>query len=554
MNFIENETAQKLRGGYPTHPEIARFLTRWVLEKKPTSLFEPSCGDGVFIRSLLEVKNSPVQRLFACEIDPKVAAVAKGCKPRGNKPAISFHVGDFLKWFLFESAGVPRFQGALGNPPFIRYQYLPEEQQLLAEKIFARFDLPFTKHTNAWVPFVVASLALLEPGGRLGMVVPSEIFHIPHAQSLRRFLADKCSKILILDPTEIWFTDTLQGTVLLMAEKKAHPDERGRGVGVVPVANRQSLTANAEQFFLTANYLNGTTIEGKWMAVFLSDDERALLAKLKAQENVKRFVQLASVDVGIVTGANKFFLVPDSTVEQFRLQKWAYPMFGRSEHVHGLLYTATDHRANKKAGLPANFLWFTEEDETRLPSNVREYLQTGLRQKLETRFKCRVRTPWYKVPSVSTAPIAMLKRAHNFPRLVLNDARAYTTDTAYRIRPTNIKAEAFVFAFVNSLTTLCAEMEGRHYGGGVLELVPSEIERLLVPVVEASRHELAATDAKFRASTDEVAFVQSQDAIVLGRIGLTKEEQTLLHGAWLKLRDRRQRLSAPLVQVEELAN
>jgi hypothetical protein len=33
---------------------------------------------------------------------------------------------------------------------------------------------------------------------------------------------------------------------------------------------------------------------------------------------------------------------------------------------------------------------------------------------------------------------------------------------------------------VNSLTALTAELEGRHYGGGVLELVPSEIEKLAV--------------------------------------------------------------------------
>jgi len=107
-----------------------------------------------------------------------------------------------LRWFLFYAGEVEAFDGALGNPPFIRYQYLPEEQQLLAERVFKRFGLPFTKHTNAWVPFVIAALALLRPGGRLGMVVPSELFHIPHAQSLRRFLAEQYSRILILDPEE----------------------------------------------------------------------------------------------------------------------------------------------------------------------------------------------------------------------------------------------------------------------------------------------------------------------------------------------------------------
>jgi adenine-specific DNA-methyltransferase len=46
MNFKENETEDKLRGGYYTQPEIAGFLSRWVLHAKPKSLLEPSCGDG----------------------------------------------------------------------------------------------------------------------------------------------------------------------------------------------------------------------------------------------------------------------------------------------------------------------------------------------------------------------------------------------------------------------------------------------------------------------------------------------------------------------------
>jgi adenine-specific DNA-methyltransferase len=76
----------------------------------------------------------------------------------------------------------------------------------------------------------------------------------------------------------------------------------------------------------------------------------------------------------------------------------------------------------------------------------------------------------------------MLKRCHHYPRLVLNQAEALTTDTAYRIVPKDITGSKLVGCFVNSLTALTAELEGRHYGGGVLELVPSEIERLLIPL------------------------------------------------------------------------
>jgi tRNA1(Val) A37 N6-methylase TrmN6 len=52
MNFKDNESHDKLRGGYYTPTEIAKFLSRWVLSRKPKTLLEPSCGDGAFIRAL----------------------------------------------------------------------------------------------------------------------------------------------------------------------------------------------------------------------------------------------------------------------------------------------------------------------------------------------------------------------------------------------------------------------------------------------------------------------------------------------------------------------
>jgi len=538
MNFIEFESAQKLRGGFYTPPAIASFLARWVKKSKPKSILEPSCGDGAFIDAIENARIPDVRRVAACELNEEEAGKAAA---RTSLPVKMLRT-DFLRWYLFFGQNEEGFDAVVGNPPFIRYQYLPTEQQLLAEKIFSQLRLPFTKHTNAWVPFVLASIRLLKPGGRLAMVIPSEIFHIPHAQSLRRYLAEQCSRILILDPEELWFDNTLQGTVLLMAEKKRDLQEKSQGVAIVPVKSRDALAGDPEEYFHNATYTNGVTIEGKWMPVFLSVSERTLLAEFKASDDVKKFSDIASVDVGIVTGANKFFLVPDATVSEFSLQRWAHPMFGRSDHVKGLIYSDSDHEANKVSGLPANFLWFEEEQVKKLPKNVRNYLDIGLNQKLHTRFKCRTRRTWYKVPSVYSAPVAMLKRAHHYPRLVLNSANAYTTDTAYRIRPLGIKPEALVLGFVNSLTCLTAEMEGRHYGGGVLELVPSEIERLLVPVIKATSAELKGADRRFRNATSDSEFLRTQDALVLGKLGVTRNDQESLHCAWIKLRDRRHRV------------
>jgi hypothetical protein len=137
----------------------------------------------------------------------------------------------------------------------------------------------------------------------------------------------------------------------------------------------------------------------------------------------------------------------------------------------------------------------------------------------------------------------MLKRSHNAPRLIYNRLGAYTTDTAYRITTSICSAEKLVYCFINPLTALSAELEGRFYGGGVLELVPSEIERLLLPVPKSIRPEVRKLDSAIRTS-DIDHVLESQGKIILGALGVDREKQHLLHSAWQRLKNRRQRSAA----------
>ena len=214
--------------------------------------------------------------------------------------------------------------------------------------------------------------------------------------------------------------------------------------------------------------------------------------------------------------------------------------FGRSELCPGVIYDARQHRANGKGGLPSNFLWFPDEAAGKDPK-VAAYIALGEKQELHTRYKCRIRKPWYAVPSVYATEIGMLKRSHDAPRLILNKVGAYTTDTAYRVRSRGISAETVVGAFVNPLTALSAELEGRTYGGGVLELVPSEIERLLIPVPADGVVDVRALDRAVR-TTSMQDILSDHGAKVLAGIGLTEAKSEALTDAWSQLRNRRQRI------------
>jgi adenine-specific DNA methylase len=507
VNFKTNESATKLRGGYYTGSDVAGFLARWVLEVSPRRVLEPSCGDGAFIAALAAARPRCVRHVVACEREAREAAKARTRRPpRGAR--LEVVRTEFLEWFLRAQDGEP-FDAALGNPPFIRYQYLDAEVQARAEQIFRRCGLRFTRHTNAWAPFVLASLEQLRPGGRLGMVVPAELLHILHAQSLRDHLGSTCRRVLVIDPEDLWFDRALQGVVLLLAEKRKERESGPGRIAILPTKDRSVLERTPDELAASAAWTDARTLAGgKWMRALLGRREQALLDSLRTHPAVSRLSDVADVEVGIVTGANAFFLVDEETVARHDLRARAHPMFGRSEHARGVVFADADLARNRAAGQRCHFLWFEEDDANALPEAARAYLASGEQRGLHDRYKCRIRSPWYRVPSVWASPVAMLKRAHHFPRLLLNRARALTTDTAYRVTPRRVSATALVAGFVNSLTLLSAELEGRHYGGGVLELVPSEIGRL--PVVTPNgdaRKTLGELDTQVRAGADPLTLI-----------------------------------------------
>lgn len=540
MKFKVDQTTQKLRGGYYTPQNLADYVSKWVLEKQPKSVLEPSCGDGVFIQALHNNNCDKNIKLSCFELlDTEVQKASNLCSQLGFQNA-SVKTGDFLVWANNQlNQKTELFDAVIGNPPFIRYQFLEKSFQEQAELVFKQLDLKFTKHTNAWVPFLLSALALLNKGGRMAMVIPSEIINVMHAQSLRSYMGEICSKIVIIDPKEIWFEDTLQGAVIIMAEKKSDISIPSEGVGIVSVKGFEFLNKCPEVLFNQTLGINGETVEGKWTKAVLDKSEISLIKKIISHESVHKFKTIATVDVGIVTGANKFFLVDNETVDTYNLSAYAHPMFGKSQHCPGILYDEAQHKANQLGNLPTNFLYI-EPDYNELPSSVQNYIRLGEQEKFHERYKCRIRKPWYKVPSIYSTEIGMLKRCHEAPRLILNKVGAYTTDTAYRVTSSFTSAENLVCSFLNPLTAITAELEGRYYGGGVLELVPSEIEKLYIPVIEGYQHDSDTLNQLVKdGKVEEV--IRRQGENIFTKLGFSIQDNEELMKIWKKLRDRRMR-------------
>jgi adenine-specific DNA-methyltransferase len=106
----------------------------------------------------------------------------------------------------------------------------------------------------------------------------------------------------------------------------------------------------------------------------------------------------------------------------------------------------------------------------------------------------------------------------------------------------NYKMESLIYSFYNSLTLLYAEILGRYYGGGVLELTPNEFKHLPIPYVNISEvnFEGFAKDFKMKHSIEEI--LQKNDLVILGEnLGLSLEEIRKINIIYEKLKNKRLR-------------
>jgi adenine-specific DNA-methyltransferase len=138
------------------------------------------------------------------------------------------------------------------------------------------------------------------------------------------------------------------------------------------------------------------------------------------------------------------------------------------------------------------------------------------------------------------APDAFLfRQIYDFPRVLVNQAGATCTDTIHRMNVHTGTSESVAAMCFTSLTAASAEIEGRSYGGGVLELEPTEAERMLVPSSISSALELAEIDRLILdGRMSEVLDIN--DKLILGdHLGLSKADRRLLRSAWELMRERR---------------
>lgn len=547
--------AQKLRGGYYTPKPIADFLARWAIRSATSTVLEPSLGDGNILtaaakrlRDLGAAPHDIVDQLFGVELDPDEAEKAI-CHIQTTLNDFSpqhIHIGDFFGYAeqrLFDTpvlrdilTPTMTFDAIVGNPPFIRYQNFPEELRSIAVHLMECAGFKPSKLMNTWLPFLLISSHLLNENGRLGMVIPAELFQVNYAAEARQFLSDFFPRLGIITFKQLVFPDIQQEVVLLLAEKGGETS----GIRVAEMTDPDELAAfNSDDFYSTELKKMDHSTE-KWTQYFLSQAEIDLLREMRLREDIHLSGEILDVDVGIVTGQNKFFIVTQQQARENQLEPHLERVVSRSAHMQGVVFTASDWFANVEQGYPALFFSPPRKAIDDLPVSLQEYIRFGEAQEYHTGYKCRIRSIWYTVPSVWIPDAFMLRQVHGYPKLILNDAQATCTDTIHRVRFINgVSPKVAVCAFLNSLTFAFSEVTGRSYGGGVLTFEPSEAENLPMPLRGAEKLDIDLIDKHLRNNDIDAVLDITDRVLLIDGMGLSEVQVRTLRNIWCKLRDRR---------------
>lgn len=488
----------KQTGSFYTPSLLVEYMSVYALRnyEDDIKILEPSFGDGRFLRHLV----SESRTIDAVEIDSEKIDKVASEEYRG----INLIKGSFIEYALLSEK---KYDLIIGNPPYITKKLLSEEEKIFSQELIKHWSLPDNVFQNIWVSFVLASLKILnKTHGSIFFVLPFEFLQVHYAEKLRNFLEERFNLIEITTFVESVFPKIEQDVCLVYMTNRQ---------GIEPIVKYTTVRSINDFNPVEYSEIKRNKPLKKWSNSILNDDEIELLTSIS-----RKYLEMSDLgdsSPGIVTGANSFFILNRSQVEELKCSECVVPIIQKSTIVPSLLnFYSNDFEGLDKLGKKLRLLHLSNIASNNFSDMLNEYLERGVEQKIHERYKCNNRKRWFDVPIIESGDLMFFKRYNKYPRLIVNQANVYTTDASYNIR-LNKGFDPFsvAFCFYNSLTLTLCEYNGRFYGGGVGELVPSEFKTLRIPYRDVAKSDIEKVDSMMRGNTDIWSIIDYVDQIVL---------------------------------------
>ncbi len=531
---VTSINSRRLLGSYYTPDELATILAEWALQPGEGTVLDPSFGGCAFLNAatkVLEDRGVPDAGglVFGVDIDKSCLEYVRGNRNLAEENCI---FTDFLSLSPEEVPGTP-FKAVIGNPPYLRHHWFNGASREAGRTAISSAGAKLPETASAWAYFLIHALSFLAKGGRLAMLVPEAILQADYASSVRDLLVSRFRQVSLVYIYDRLFEGTDEAVVAVIASGFG----RNGSLRVEAVERTEDLAAILNTSKCESAAPNLTTEKGRYI-----DSRTAhLLDELEQHPAVKEISDLATVRIGLVTGANRYFIRDAKELERLGIppEFWVR-LVSRTRWLPGLDFTEEDLKKLVDSGKRAILVRpMSAHEDT---PGVGRWINEGLEGGIHKRYKCTIRDPWFRV-DLQTVPDAFATCTRmGAPLLVLNRAGSQCTNALHALswrRGVDASASAIAVGFLTSAVSVWSELYGRRYGGGVLKIEPGTLKRTPVPVFQRAKCAFVELNKLIRCGREEDARALADDLVLRDELGLSENDIRRLQGASKQLMLRR---------------
>lgn len=448
---------------FTPHEEVELMLDRWrENEVAPASVVDIGAGVGVFTAAAAAYW--PQAQIHAVDVNPitlgLLGARMSLADVQQRSDNVRLILEDYTLWIETAESPAPRL--LLGNPPYTRWQLIPEPQRTR----LARATSDFCGGRASMSAYITAaSLKHIGPHDGLCLLLPAQWLESNYALKMRQKLLElKNRRVELWLVKSAMFEDaTVDAVVLMVGTEKVEEQPlcfaEWRGQKPMEVS-RDSLAT-----------------EG-WRAKF--DRPRVRRAGRSVALD-----SLGSVRRGVATGANRFFILGDEEIATRNLPRQVLrPLVYRlrpfdaviDEHAFAALDTS-DRR----------WLLLVQHGDRGIVA-VEDYLMAGERAGMNQSFLCSRRRPhWYDLTRDHVVPDVIIgSMTRGRFHVAANELGASITNNLYGWtwhKSTATPTKKSVLAWLSSSEGQEAlRSVARRQGNDLLKLEPRALARMQIPV------------------------------------------------------------------------
>ncbi len=507
----------KKLGAVYTPEAYARILTNWAIRSNGNLVLDMGIGPGIFVYKAYErlvylgaSKHKAASQIFGTEIDK---SVFNQFTKKADKLSLKFNNLENKSFF---NASFPEVDAIVGNPPYVRRRGMNtgtlkniRSKTLKNNLLVSPSEL--SNLSDLYIYFLLYSLPLLKPGGRLATIVADSWLNTRYGIALKKYLLNEFNLNQIITLDRSVFNDAQVKAVLILATKKKETDLTQNPIRFARIKNGLSIAKlnafvfrssprSTKDIFIKNVKTEALNAEKAWGGILKSTTEFEVVCRSKI---VKPMFEIADIKIGLEPLAKDFFVISsqekkDGVVESKYLKPFA-------SSVHDFESTVIMETAE-----PLEYLFYCDQPKKDLKeTKALRYIAKGERSvvgirgtdktvigyhKKERIIKAN-RPYWYDVKTQSEGKAVaeiLLPRFIYKEYFVLWNAAHYIPGGAIaQFFPKETKSsetidlKIYLAILTSSFTELALRINAQIYGGGTANLRISAIKD--APMIDVSQ-------------------------------------------------------------------